>query len=169
MESLKDPSMIVAMVALLGTIGSSVYSYRHINQLEDQVEDHTETLKKVWAVINDMKQNPAGAKEIGALIGGMQKSLKTQNKTLQEFQDSQTEMEEQVEDLEDQIQKIIEVMVADGKDAKVLVPEPRKRRKSSKKQKKGKGKKVAFKSDDDSDLSDLTEESDEDPSPKRRR
>lgn len=170
MESLKDPSMIVAMVSLLGTVGSSVYSYRHINVLEEQVEEIQRILKEMNGAIIQQKQILAGVQEIPKAIKDLNTKQIKQNAKVLDLQDSQSEMEEQIEDLEDQVRKIIEVLIAtsDGKvDAKNLMPEPRKKAKKSKPKAKSSGKK-SVKFDSDEDDEDLEEISDEEP-PRRRR
>nr|QBK91406.1 MAG: protein of unknown function DUF1664 [Pithovirus LCPAC302] len=82
METLKKPETVITLINTAALLGASVYFYRRINVLEQEIDKHTEhltsTIKKVkeMQVTKEHVKQLAGAiRELNNIIGGQRNEI----------------------------------------------------------------------------------------------
>lgn len=128
MDTLKDPAMITALVVGAGSVGSTVYLNRRINATDEQLEGLSRSVHQIGQGMEKIGGNNS---PIFTAINDMGAKMKAQTKKTVALVNNITDLEEQLQDQQELIEKLVELLAAEGKDVKSLVPDRRRKKPKS--------------------------------------
>lgn len=133
MDTLKDPAMLTALLALMGVIGSSTWSYRHINDLQKEIEAIVKNVDQANRTFNASLNQVISDKNI--LQAKVDQTLSPQVEALRKkvlaltrsTNQNQENVQEELEEFNSRLDLVIKHLVEKGAEAGAFDPPVKKK------------------------------------------
>lgn len=146
METMKKPETVISLATAAGLVGSSVYFYKKIQTIEEDLEKFSETLSTVTGKVNEHQSQANQISQVGNYLREMAEKLEAINREVVNLK-KKTEASE----------RRLEVVISTLEDQEVEFDFKIKKSKKSKRDKK---KKVESSSDEEDSESESEDEED---------
>ena len=106
METLKKPETIITLINTAALLGASVYFYRRINGLEQEIDKYSEHLTSTIKKVKEMQITKQHVKQLAAAIRELNNAMGAQRNELSYLRNLSSFQREQIQELQEQSKEL---------------------------------------------------------------